>query len=161
MTKKHYRVGVRKLVDLLYPRSPEDILRPYRDRKDYESGRVIHLKLGYVGGETFRRIYVDEDEGYSIEIIGSPDRVNYEEGCVEELKTFRDDRAMEIQKEIGRLQLAIYCWIIGVRRAILKLYNPETNEVETIYYEFTPEELEKIVGKAVRKYIKVIEALRE
>jgi hypothetical protein len=72
---KHYRVGVHTLVDLLY--SPESVITPYRDRKGYENGSVIHLKLGYASGETFRRNYVTGD--YVIEVIGAPDKVDYKE----------------------------------------------------------------------------------
>ena len=157
MNRKHYRVGVHTLVNLLY--SPENILTPYRkDVKNYENGRVIHLKLGYTGGETFRRYYRIGD--YLIEVIGTPDKVNYEEGCVEELKTYRTERTRRIQEERGRLQLLIYCGLTGLTCAKLILFDAVNNKAETIYFKFTEEEIQKVLDKALRKYIELRETLR-
>lgn len=157
MNMKHYRVGVHTLVDLLY--SPENILTPYRkDGKNYENGSAIHLKLGYTGGETFRRYYTIGD--YLIEVIGTPDKVNYKEGCVEELKTYRTERTREIQKERGKLQLAIYCELTGLSCAKLILHDARNNKTETIYFNFTKEEAQKVLDEALRRYIKLRETLR-
>jgi hypothetical protein len=151
---KHYRVGVHTLVNLLY--SPENILTPYRkDGKSYEDGSAIHLKLGYGGGETFKRYYTIGD--YLIEVIGTPDKVNYEEGCVEELKTYKTDRTRRIQEERGRLQLLLYCGLTGLRCGKLILYDAVNNKAETIYFKFTEEEIRGTTDEALRRYVKLIE----
>ena len=56
---KYYRTGVHTLVDLLY--SPQKFLSNKKYDKSFsDMGNVIHLKLGYVGGETFKKYYVYE-----------------------------------------------------------------------------------------------------
>ena len=152
---KYYRVGVHTLVDLLY--SPSNLLKKVPE-KLAEEGNVVHLRLGYVGSETYRKCYKIGD--YLIEIIGSPDKVNYKEGCVEELKTYRTERTREIQKERGRLQLIFYSFLTGLSCAKLILYSTADNKAETIYYSFSEKEISEILEKAVQKYIKLRELLK-
>jgi len=155
---KYYRVGVHVLVDLLY--SPENILNNRKiPQKIVDEGNTIHLRLGYVGSEMFKKYYKLGD--YLIEIIGTPDKVNYEEGCVEELKTYRTERTREIQKERGRLQLIFYSWLTGLNCAKLILYDTVNNKVDTIYYNFSDKEIKEVVEKAINKYIKLREFLNE
>ncbi|MCC5993986.1 MAG: hypothetical protein LM587_00070 [Candidatus Aenigmarchaeota archaeon] len=153
MNMKHYRVGVHTLVDLLY--SPEKILTQTHYRKNYENGSAIHLKLGYTGGETFKRYYTIGN--YLIEVIGTPDKINYKEACVEELKTYKTERTREIQKERGRLQLLIYSELTGLSCAKLILHDAVNNKTETIYFNFTEEEVRETVNEALRRFIKLRE----
>jgi hypothetical protein len=153
---KYYRTGVHTLVDLLY--SPQKILSNKKYDKNFsDMGNVIHLKLGYVGNETFKKYYVYGD--YMIEIMGSPDKVNYKEGCVEELKTYSSERSRENQKERGRLQLIFYSWLTGLKCARLVLYDTVNNKMEVINYNFTEKEINEVVEKAIKKYIEVREVL--
>jgi hypothetical protein len=153
---KYYRTGVHTLVDLLY--SPQKILSNKKYDKSFsDMGNVVHLKLGYVGSETFKKYYVYGD--YMIEIMGSPDKVNYKEGCVEELKTYSSERSREIQKERGRLQLMFYSWLTGLKCARLVLYDVVNNKMEVIHYNFTEKEVNEVVEKAIKKYIEVREVL--
>lgn len=154
---KYYRVGVHVLVDLLY--SPKNILNNRKiPQKVVEDGNIAHLRLGYVGSEVFKRYYRTGD--YLIEVVGTPDKINTEEGCVEELKTYRTYRTREIQKERGRLQLIFYSWLTGLNCAKLILYNTVDNKIETIQYNFTEEEIKDVIEKAVEKYIKLREVLK-
>ena len=154
---KHYVTGVHTLVNLLY--SPQNILSNKKiPQKVVENGNVVHLKLGYVGDEVFKRYYRIGD--YLFEIIGSPDKINTEEGCVEELKTYKTDRTREIQKDRGRLQLMFYSWLTGLNCAKLILYDTVNGRLETIYYRFSEEEIKDILEKALQKYIKLKEVLK-
>jgi hypothetical protein len=152
---KYYRVGVHTLADLLY--SPQNILKKVPE-KNVEEGNFIHLRLGYVGNEVFKRYYRTGD--YLIEVVGTPDKINTEQGCVEELKTYKTYRTREIQRERGRLQLIFYSWLTGLNCAKLILYNTVDNKIETIYYNFTEEEIKDVIEKAVQKYIKLREVLK-
>jgi hypothetical protein len=154
---KYYRIGVHTLVDLLY--SPTNILNNKKiPQKVAEEGNFIHLRLGYVGSEMFKKYYRTGD--YLFEIIGTPDKINTEEGCVEELKTYKTDRTKEIQKERGRLQLIFYSWLTGLNCAKLILYNTVENKIETIQYNFTEHEIKDFLEKALQKYIKLREVLK-
>jgi hypothetical protein len=152
---KYYRVGVKTLVDLLY--SPQNILNKNIPQKVVEEGNFIHLRLGYVGSETLKRHYRIGD--YLIEIVGTPDRINIEEGCVEELKTYKTERTREIQKERGKLQLMFYSWLTGLSCAKLILYDTINNRADTIYYNFSEKEINENLEKAVKKYIELRELL--
>jgi len=152
---KYYRAGVHTLVDLLY--SPEKILDKKADKGASSFGSIIHFRLGYVGSGIFKKYYTYKD--YLIEIIGSPDKVNYSEGCVEELKTYSSERSREIQKERGRLQLIFYSWLTGLKCARLVLYDVANNKIELIYYNFTEKEISETLEKAVRKYVELRELL--
>ena len=152
---KYYRVGVKTLVDLLY--SPQNILNKNISQKVVEEGNFIHLRLGYVESETFKRHYRIGD--YLIEIVGTPDRINIEEGCVEELKTYKTERTREIQKERGKLQLMFYSWLTGLGCAKLILYDTINNRADTIYYNFSEKEINENLEKAVKKYIELRELL--
>ena len=154
---KYYRIGVHTLVDLLY--SPQCLLNNRKiDQKITEEGNIVHFKLGYVGNEMFKRYYAAGD--YLIEIVGTPDKINTEEGCVEELKTYRTDRTREIQKEKGKLQLMFYSWLTGLSCAKLILYCTADNKAETIYYRFSEKEINEVLEKALQKYIKLRELLK-
>jgi hypothetical protein len=153
--KKSYVVGVHTLVNLLY--SPQYILSKKDTKKVTEEGNIIHLRLGYVGNEMFKRFYRFGD--YLVEIIGTPDKVDYKEGCVEELKTYRTERTREIQKERGRLQLMFYSWLTGLNCAKLVLYDASNNSIEVIKYDFSEKEINEVLEKAVKKYIELREVL--
>ena len=150
---KHYRVGVRTLVDLLY--SPQSILNRKIPQSIAEEGNIIHLRLGYVGKETFKRFYAYGN--YLIEVIGNPDKIDYKEGCVEELKTYRSEIGRKRQIERGELQLMFYSWLTGLNCAKLVLYDVSRNKIDVIKYSFKDEEIKKVVEKAVEKYVRIIE----
>jgi hypothetical protein len=151
---KYYRVGVHTLVDLLY--SPENLIK--KGYQKQPEGVTIHLKLGYVGSETFKKYYITGD--YLFEIVGSPDKIDRREGCVEELKTYSNERSKEIQKERGRLQLIFYSFLTGLNCAKLVLYGTTDNKIETIQYSFTEREIKETIEKALQKYIKLREAIK-
>jgi len=154
---KYYRVGVHTLVDLLY--SPENVLNGRKTQSRIaEEGNTVHLRLGYVGSEVFKRYYRTGD--YLIEVIGTPDKINAGEGCVEELKTYKTEKTKEMQKERGKLQLMFYSWLTGLNCAKLILYSTADNKAETIYYSFSEKEISEILEKAVQKYIKLRELLK-
>jgi len=151
---KYYRVGVHVLVDLLY--SPENVLSSRKTHsRTVEDGNIVHLRLGYVGSEAFKRYYRTGD--YLIEVIGTPDKINTEEGCVEELKTYKTEKTKKMQKERGRLQLMFYSWLTGLNCAKLVLYDVSRNKIDVIKYSFKDEEIKKVVEKAVEKYVRIIE----
>ena len=153
---KYFRVGAHTLVDLLY--SPSSILNNRKiPPKIAENGNVVHLKLGYVGSETFKKYYRLGD--YLIEVIGSPDKINYKDGCVEELKTYSSERSRENQIERGKLQLIFYSWLTGLECARLVLYDTVNNRMEIINYNFTEKEINEILEKAIKKYIEIREVL--
>jgi len=153
--KKYYRVGVHTLVELLY--SPQNVLNKKPNQKIYENGNFIHIRLGYIGNEMFKRYYKFGD--YLIEIVGTPDKINQEKGCVEELKTYRSKNSREIQKERGKLQLMFYSWLTGLNCANLVLYDVVNNNIEVIEYNFSEKEISDVLEKAIRKYIEVREVL--
>ena len=153
---KYYRTGVHTLVDLLY--SPHNIISNRKnDQKITEEGNIIHFKLGYVGTEMFKRYYKFGD--YLIEVVGTPDKINTKEGCVEELKTYRSEFSREAQKQRGKLQLIFYSWLTGLSCARLVLYDAVNNKIELIYYNFTEKEINETLEKAVRKYVELRELL--
>jgi hypothetical protein len=155
---KNYRVGVHTLVDLLY--SPQNIINNKKvPQKFYENGSFIHVRLGYLGTETFKKYYKFGD--YLIEVIGAPDKINYNEACVEELKTYKTERTREIQKERGRLQLIFYSWLTGLNCAKLVLYDIMNNRIDIIYYNFNEKEINEVVEKAIKKYVELREFLNK
>ena len=156
-----YGVGVgdlvKNLIKLLYPTEKDlnQIKNSEKNNKN-EDGNAIHIKFGCNGGQVFTKYYFDTKGNYSVEIRGTPDKIDIEEGYVLELKTYSNERTRKIQEEKGKLQLIFYCWLIGIYRAILILYNINNGEIEIFEYIFDKNEIEKIVSELIEKYIEFV-----
>jgi hypothetical protein len=144
---RHLEVSVHTLVSLLY-------LPDLQKIQDEEENVSQKFRFKYCS-KIFRRFY--PYGGYLFEIFGSPYGIDYNEGCVEEMKVYGSEESKEMQTKIGRVQLMFDCWLTGLNCGKLILRNIKNDEKNTIRYNFSKEEIEKVVEKAIEKYIKLIE----
>ncbi len=105
------------------------MLRPKRFSKGMVSGAKIHRDLGYNQSRIFARYYNHKagKAGNWILVVGKPDRIK--EGRVEELKTFLGEFQRQVQEKVGFLQVQLYCWLTGLPKGFLYLYDIEKEKL--------------------------------
>jgi len=154
--KKCHFVSVSKLTYLLLKPETYGKLPP---RWALERGRLLHWKMGFDNTRKFSRFYEYDDENLFL-ISGIPDKIDYENGFVEELKTYNGtDR--ENAHDIGLCQLVLYSYITGLHKVRLHLYNVKDKSMESLEYRVTDEQMEKIVRTTCTKYLLLVKSLDE
>ena len=151
MIKVIYRLTASQIVSLLYYKA-DDIVKqePVSSEILYE-GKRIHSRLGFDEPQQYRRFYFDEKtKGWWL-IIGCPDKVDQKNGKVLELKTFQTARISDKVKNVGIVQVNIYCWLTGLLNWELWGYSSYTNKL------FKVEEGKFLVDLALQSIEKAIQ----
>jgi len=118
------RISVGEIERLLY--YIKDELSGYKvPEKFLHEGQWVHNRLGYNQPEIFKRFFEYEVNGkreYWM-VLGAPDKIDTEQGIIYELKTYRHPKAKEFLLNVARSQANIYCWLTGLRKYCVDLYN--------------------------------------
>jgi len=107
-----------------------------------KSGRWWHSRLGYNNTELFQRFYPYR-ENRNIEwwlVRGVPDKIDWENAIVYELKTYRNGKSREFMLNVGRVQGNIYCWLTGCEKYIVVLVDVTKLKPEEEHEEFNYDE---------------------
>jgi len=126
---------------------PEFVLR---------EGSWLHQRLGYNQTEIFKRYYQYQNELWLV--LGCPDKIDEENGVVEELKTYRNHNRKDFFLEVGRSQANIYCWLTGLPRYAVVLYNAQTKEMKKYFYDYDEEKAKRDIerGIEIKKYLEQV-----
>jgi len=130
-------------------------LRGYRvgDRV-LQEGQWVHNRLGYNQQEIYRRFfYYKEDGNEEIwQVGGCPDKIDYNEGVIRELKTYRSPKAKEFLLEVGKSQANIYCWLTGLKRYCVDLYNVSEQKItDSVCEEFNEQKAMQDISEAIKR----------
>jgi len=147
------KISVSEIERLLY--YVHDELKGYRvPDKTLNEGRRIHNRLGYNQPEIFKRFFFFRN-GSSEEfwqVIGAPDSIDYENGIIRELKTYRSPQSKEFLLEVGRSQANIYCWLTGLKKYCIDLYDMYQNKItESVCEDFNEERAIMEISEAIRR----------
>lgn len=122
---------------------------PDNVKKAIETGSFLHIKLGYTNSQQFTRLY--EIDGQTVQITGIPDRIDYENGIVEELKTFHSPQSHKKNKQVAIVQLQVYEFLTGLNKGKAILFDVKKGAiVETVEVIFNQDTFEKIIRKALK-----------
>ncbi len=128
---------------------------PANVQKAIQTGSFLHLKLGFTNSKQFTRIYNLDNE--VIEITGIPDRIDYNAGIVEELKTFHTKPSFYKNRKVASIQLLVYEFLTGLNKGKAILFDVKAGKiVSTIEVNFDEEMFRKIIRKALK--LKTIQA---
>lgn len=130
---KGNKLSVSQVVSLLIYKA-EDLEKGLPPYEVLAEGRIIHSRLGYAQPKIFVR-YFPYRAGGKVEwwsIGGMPDRLNVEEGKVEELKTFKSESTKKMQTQAGIIQCNIYCWLTGFNDWSLIFYDAKAEKITDI-----------------------------
>ena len=117
-------------------------------KKAIQTGSFLHMKLGYTNSQQFTRI--TEIEGQTVQITGIPDRIDYENGVVEELKTFHTVQSQYRNRKVAFVQLVVYEFLTGLKKGKAILFDVGKGEVvEEVIVSFNEKTFEKILKKAL------------
>ncbi len=118
-------------------------------KKAIQTGSFLHVKLGYTNSQQFTRMYTVN--GITVQITGVPDRIDYEKGIVEELKTFRNATSRNRNKKVAFVQLMVYEFLTGLERGKIILFDAKEGKiVEEIPVNYNPETFQKIIIRALK-----------
>ena len=121
---------------------------PENVKKAIQTGSFLHMKLGYTNSQQFTRI--TEIEGQTVQITGIPDRLDYENGVVEELKTFHTAQSQYRNRKVAFVQLVVYEFLTGLKRGKAVLFDVKEGKIaEEVMVNFNQKTFEKILKKAL------------
>jgi len=159
------KISVSEIERLLY--YIQDELKGYRvpDKVLYE-GWMIHSRLGYNQPEVFKRFYEYESNGnkeYWL-VYGTPDKIDYENGIIFELKTYRSARAKKSLLNVAKTQVNLYCWLTGLRKYCIDLYNINEGKItDSICEDYSETKAVDDIREAIERklYLEKIRTLWE
>ena len=132
---------------LCYPVKINPFL-PEAVKKAIQTGSFLHMKLGYTNSQQFTRI--TEINGQTVQITGIPDRLDYENGVVEELKTFHTPQSQYRNRKVAFVQLVVYEFLTGLKRGKAVLFDVKEGKIaEEVMVNFNQKTFEKILKKAL------------
>jgi len=147
------RISVGEIERLLF--YVQDELRGYKvNDRVLQEGQWIHIRLGYNQQEIYRRFFYYRENGNEEiwQVGGCPDKIDYENGVIRELKTYRSERRKQFLLEVGRTQANIYCWLTGLRRYCIDLYDLNQQRItESICEEYDEKKAIKDITEAIRR----------
>ena len=113
-----------------------------------EAGSLVHARLGYNQPKLFMRFFLYKGEYWLI--TGMPDKIDYENGVVEELKTFHSEQVRKRQEKAGKVQLNIYLFLTGLKKGKLCFYDMRKEEmVKIIDVEYDRQFLKRTLNTAI------------
>lgn len=122
---------------------------PTNVKNAIQTGSFLHLKLGFTNSQQFTRI--TEIDGQSVQITGIPDRIDYENGVIEELKTFHTQQSHYRNRKVAFIQLIVYGFLTGLKKGNSIMFDVKKGEiVETIEVVYSDIVFEKILRKALK-----------
>ncbi len=101
----------------------------------FPGGNYLHNKLGYGGGNLLKRRRWIDGCGIRLFSTGVPDRIDYDEMVVIELKTYRDKEEIPYHVERAIFQCCFYCWMLGFgrfNRFRILLYNCRSGNIDIV-----------------------------
>ena len=133
---------------LCYPAKINPFL-PENVKKAIQTGSFLHMKLGYTNSQQFTRI--TEIEGQTVQITGIPDRLDYENGVIEELKTFHTVQSQYRNRKVAFIQLMVYEFLTGLKKGKAVLFDVKEGKVaEEVIVNFNQKTFEKILIRALK-----------
>ena len=113
-------------------------------------GNSLQYKLGYMNYEKFSRVY--QRDNVVLKVSGVPDKIDYRNGIVHELKVTRNGLKPE-QISRAKMQVLLYLWLTGMKYGCLDIYHIREGELEVCYERIEYNELE--VKKILDSYIDI------
>ena len=146
--KKKLSAG--EITELFFYRG-DSILGREKPERVREKGKKIHKELGFDNSEIFMKEYPYETKEGVIEyweIRGMPDRIFFEEGYVDELKTYTP-KEKEKQIESGKTQANIYAYLTNLKPRLFLYNQPKKRMEDIIEFEFNEDKLNMDITLAI------------
>lgn len=142
---KHIKISASEIASLIVYGPLRNF--SYTNQEKMDIGRYAHLKFGFTNVKKFTRFIVIDD--YLVEITGYPDRIDYNNATIEELKTF-NRRDLSKQEKAGIIQLQIYLFLTGMTKGKIYLFNVEGEKItKRLEIEYDENQIIDYIKKAI------------